>query len=130
MFANISIRELFLVLLLISVFLCSSPVPLYAEDDDIAQGLLLGKGRDLVLENCTICHSTSIILQNHMTREAWDKTITWMQEEQGMWELEPADRKSILDYLSSFQGADQSQYTDRKKRRNPMYEFYYPANPL
>jgi len=130
MFSNISIREPFLTLLLIAVFLCSSSVPLYAEDNDIAQGLLLGKGRDLVLENCTICHSTSIILQNHMTREAWDKTITWMQEEQGMWELESADRKSILDYLSSFQGADQNKHTDGKKRKNSMYEFYYPANPL
>ena len=51
------------------------------------QGLPPGDGVDLVLENCTACHSTEIIRENHMSRKAWDETITWMQEKQGLWEL-------------------------------------------
>ena len=39
-----------------------------------------------------------------MSRKAWDKTITWMQKEQGLWELNKEVRKIILDYLSKTQG--------------------------
>tara|TARA_Y100001936_G_C15861189_1_gene552559 strand:+ start:245 stop:634 length:390 start_codon:yes stop_codon:yes gene_type:complete len=91
------------------------------------QGLLAGNGADLVLENCTLCHSTEIIRENHMSREAWDKTITWMQEKQGLWDL-GKDRKTILDYLSNAQGEEKNKATGREG--NSMYEFNYPANPL
>ncbi|GJL77863.1 MAG: hypothetical protein NPINA01_08520 [Nitrospinaceae bacterium] len=130
MHSKISTRKFFYVLLLLFVFLYSSPTSLFAEQEDVYQGLRPGDGRDIVFGNCTICHSASIILQHHMSREAWDKTITWMQQEQGMWELEPGDRKSILNYLSKYQGPDQNQYKIEKKRKNTMYEFYYPVNPL
>lgn len=65
-----------------------------------------------------------------MTREAWDETITWMQEEQGLWELEAADRKTILDYLASRQGVEHKIKKDSGKRTNSMYEFDYKPNPL
>ena len=91
------------------------------------QGLPADDGVDLVLENCTACHSTEIIRENHMSREAWDKTITWMQEKQGLWEL-GKDRKIILDYLSKAQGVEKSKAGGREG--NPMYEFDYRANPF
>ena len=91
------------------------------------QGLPAGDGVDLVLGNCSACHSTEIIQENHMSREAWDKTITWMQEKQGLWKL-GKDRKIILDYLSKAQGVEKSKAAGRKG--NPMYEFDYRANPL
>ena len=91
------------------------------------QGLPPGDGVDLVLENCTACHSTEIIRENHMSRKAWDETITWMQEKQGLWEL-GKDRKIILDYLSKAQGEEKNIAGGREV--NPMYEFNYPANPL
>ena len=91
------------------------------------QGLPPGDGVDLVLENCTACHSTEIIRENHMSRKAWDETITWMQEKQGLWEL-GKDRKIILDYLSKAQGEEKNKATGREG--NSMYEFNYPANPL
>ena len=91
------------------------------------QGLQAADGVDLVLENCTACHSTEIIRENHMSRKAWDETITWMQEKQGLWEL-GKDRKIILDYLSKAQGEEKNKAGGREG--NPMYEFNYPANPL
>ena len=91
------------------------------------QGLPPGEGIDLVLENCTACHSIDIIRKNHMSREAWDKTITWMQEKQGLWKL-GKDRKIILDYLSKAQGVEKNKESGREG--NPMYEFDYRANPL
>ena len=91
------------------------------------QGLSADDGVDLVLENCTACHSTEIIRENYMSRKAWDETITWMQEKQGLWEL-GKDRKIILDYLSKAQGEEKNKAGGREG--NPMYEFNYPANPL
>ena len=128
MLSKISYKKLIWIVLIISIFLIASNSLLYAEEN-MQQGLHSGPGIDLVLGNCTICHSTSIILQNHMDREAWDKTITWMQKEQGMWELEADDRKAILEYLSKHQGINQNMNRN-SKRKQSMYEFDYSANPL
>ena len=128
MLSKMSYKRLIGIVLIVSIFLFASKSFLYAEED-MQQGLPSGPGVDLVLGNCTICHSTSIILQNHMDREAWDKTITWMQKEQGMWELEADDRKAILEYLSKHQGINQNMNRN-SKRKQSMYEFDYSANPL
>lgn len=58
-----------------------------------------GPERDIVLANCTGCHSEKLITQNRMSRKDWDKTITWMQKTQGLWELPSDFRMKILDYL-------------------------------
>jgi hypothetical protein len=116
--------------IIFGLFLATSS-QLGAQEESIYQGLAPGEGRDLVFGNCTVCHSASIILQNHMSREAWDKTITWMQKEQGMWELEKIDRKTILDYLSATQGLNQKLVKDKfDKRKSSMYEFDYQPNPF
>lgn len=66
-----------------------------------------------------------------MTRAAWDKTITWMQQKQGLWELETSVRKTILDYLSQQQGVNQKPANETADaQKNPMYEFDYRPNPL
>ena len=111
-------------LLVVMMFLTSD---LEGKEERDYQGLPPGEGIDLVLENCTACHSADIIRKNHMNREAWDKTITWMQEKQGLWKL-GKDRKIILDYLSKTQGLEKSK-TGRREG-NPMYEFDYRANPF
>lgn len=116
--------------ILISVtvlLICASSV--WAEEVDY-QGLPEGKGRDLVLETCTACHTASIILQNHMTRKKWDETLTWMQDKQGLWELEPPVRNTILDYLAKHQGEGTSNSSTAQPPHNPMYEFDYHPNPL
>ncbi len=100
------------------------PNAVYGEDPQ-NQGLAPGKGREQILENCTACHSTAIILQNHMPRKQWDQTLTWMQEKQGLWHLEPSLRKTILDYLSTHQG------TKTPQSHNPLgHQYSYRPNPL
>ena len=94
------------------------------------QGLPPGEGVELVLENCTACHSTDIIQKNYMSREAWDKTITWMQQKQGLWELDRNDRKIILDYLAKAQGISTKKDKPVRKKTNQIYEFDYRTNPL
>jgi len=93
-----------------------------------ARELAPGEGRDLVIDNCTACHSTRIIMQNHMSRKRWDETITWMQKKQGLWMLQKEVRGKILDYLAKAQGpADQA---SPREHGNKMYRFNYPPNPL
>ena len=103
-----------------------------AKEKNNYQGLPPVSGVELVIKNCTVCHSADIILANHMSRKAWDKTITWMQKEQGLWELNKEVRKIILDYLSKTQGigANKALRGPIRKNRNQMYEFNYRTNPL
>src|SRR3989338_7377580 len=74
-----------------------------AQKDDFA--LAPGPHRDLVVQNCLACHSESLIIQNHLTRDRWDQKITWMQKTQNLWPLIPEIRSKILDYLERTQGA-------------------------
>jgi len=103
-----------------------------AKENNNYQGLSPVPGVELVIKNCTGCHSAEIILENYMSRKAWDKTITWMQKEQGLWELNKEVREIILDYLSKTQGisAEKVLRESIRKNRNQMYEFQYRANPL
>ena len=118
-----------LIILVLAFFLRSNVV---AKEKNNYQGLSPVSGVELVVKNCTVCHSADIILENHMSRTAWDKTITWMQKEQGLWELNKEVRKIILDYLSKTQGITNNKFSGRaiRKKSNQMYEFDYRANPL
>jgi hypothetical protein len=66
----------------------------------VASGLKADTGLDVVLMNCTNCHSAKLISQNRATREGWKNMITWMQETQNLWNL-GENEKVILDYLST-----------------------------
>jgi hypothetical protein len=118
------------VVLIFLVCLLNLGSPLMAESGKISfEGLPDGVGKELVVGNCTICHSEFIILQNYMDRKGWNETIDWMQREQGMWELEKKDRNIILNYLSKYQGFDKKKDTKRyDSRKNQMYEFDYRAS--
>ena len=118
-----------LTILVLALFLRSHAV---AKEKNKHQGLSPVSGVELVVKNCTVCHSADIILENHMSRKAWDKTITWMQKEQGLWELNKEVRKIILDYLAKTQGISTKKVLRGPigKNRNQMYEFDYRANPV
>ena len=88
-----------------------------------------GPSRNIVEETCTPCHSAALILQNRMTRQRWDETITWMQEKQGLGGLPPGTRNQILDYLETVRGLS-SPAEDPLPRTHPMYKYHYPPNPL
>ena len=83
--------------------LISTAVPAAAEDEPY-EGLVPGPNRDLVIQNCTACHSGRTVAAAELTRSQWDSTIDRMQEEEGLWDLEPEVREGILDYLEEFYG--------------------------
>ena len=73
-------------------------------DDDSAkwQGLPPGPGREDVFYRCNACHSLMIVKQQGLTRAAWDESLGWMVEEQGMSPIEDeSTRNRILEYLSA-----------------------------
>jgi cytochrome c len=48
-----------------------------------------------------------IVKQQGLSRSAWDESLTWMVEEQGMTPIEDtATRNRLLDYLSTHFGRD------------------------
>lgn len=79
----------------------------------VATGLKEGEGLQLVIQNCTSCHSPKLISQNRMDIAGWKSTIRWMQETQNLWDLGENEEK-ILNYLAA-------QYPPQKKgRRAPL----------
>ncbi len=65
----------------------------------IKTGLAVGDHLDLVISNCTSCHSAKLITQNRASRAGWKHMIDWMQETQGLQNLGRSEGK-ILDYLA------------------------------
>lgn len=91
-----------------------------------SSGLKPGDGRDVVWAACTNCHTAEIIIASHMSRKTWNTTLTWMEETQGLTEIEPDTRELILDYLELTQGleeadAAQSPWASPLYRPNPIW---------
>ncbi len=61
-------------------------------------GFVDSEGLMTVVNNCTNCHSSQLILQNRMNKERWNATIKWMQETQNLWDL-GANQEIIVNYL-------------------------------
>ncbi|MDG1437470.1 MAG: hypothetical protein P8P98_00740, partial [Emcibacteraceae bacterium] len=73
------------------------------QEDDYPEMALLpqGEGREEVFYLCSACHSIKTVVQQKLSRDAWDKTLDYMVAEQGMPELDTEDRVKILNYLST-----------------------------
>ena len=67
----------------------------------IRTGFAEGDGLQLVINNCTSCHSAKLVTQNRMTKEKWLATIRWMQKTQNLWDLE-ANEEAIVNYLATY----------------------------
>ncbi len=77
------------------------------DDAEKWQGLPSGPGREDVFYRCKACHSLMIVKQQGLSRAAWDESLEWMVEEQGMTPIEDeATRERVLDYLSTHFGRD------------------------
>ncbi len=61
-------------------------------------GFIDDTGLMTVVNNCTNCHSSKLVIQNRMNADRWNATIVWMQETQNLWELGD-NQKVIVDYL-------------------------------
>lgn len=68
-------------------------------------------GREEVAGYCGACHSLRLVVQQGLTRTAWEELLVWMVEEQGMEKLEPEDEKLVLEYLAEYVGPE-----DHKER--------------
>ncbi len=64
-------------------------------------GLAIGHNLNIVIANCTACHSAKLITQNRATKEGWKSIIVWMQKTQKLWDLGENEEK-IIDYLSTY----------------------------
>ena len=118
-----------------TVFLClslqlSEPVKANTLDcsrtqytTDKTTGLVKAPGWQLVLGNCSACHSTKLITQNHGTKAEWRETIQWMINTQGLWDLSDA-WEPILTYLS--QCYPQEEIDMSIFRRRPLASLYQP----
>ena len=78
-----------------------------AEDNDedliengihVRTGFVDDVGLMTVVNNCTNCHSSKLVIQNRMNEDRWNATIKWMQETQNLWPLGD-NQKIIVDYL-------------------------------
>lgn len=66
---------------------------------DEGTGLIVSEHLNLVIANCTGCHSSKLISQFHTDRQGWLEKIRWMQQKQKLWDLGESEPK-ILDYLA------------------------------
>ena len=78
-------------------------------------GLKAGEGLQLVITNCTGCHSAKLITQNRATKEGWESIIAWMQATQNLWELGD-NLDPIISYLAEHYAPEQ------KGRRLPLQD--------
>lgn len=91
---------------LIPMLLLLLAVPGLAEEKEIDKetGLIIAPGFEQVKQTCTVCHSPMLITQNKADRDGWLEMIRWMQDKQGLWQLEPPLENAILDYLAANYG--------------------------
>ena len=64
----------------------------------LSTGFIDASGLMTVVNNCTNCHSSKLVIQNRMNADRWNATIKWMQETQNLWQLGD-NQKVIVDYL-------------------------------
>ncbi len=64
----------------------------------VRTGLIEAEGLMAVVNNCTNCHSSQLVIQNRMNKERWISTIRWMQRTQNLWELGDQE-EVIVNYL-------------------------------
>lgn len=85
----------------------------------VPSGLIADEGYDLVLSNCTACHSVKLVTQNKGTEEDWKSIIKWMQETQNLWDL-GENESPLVKYLAKNYGP-----TKKSRRANLLIEEWY-----
>lgn len=84
-------------------------------DIHLATGFKNDEGLQLVIANCTSCHSAKLVTQNRATKEGWLGIIRWMQETQNLWDL-GNNEAIIVDYLAK------NYAPDKKGRRQALQQ--------
>ena len=91
---------------------------------DPQSGLIVDGDWQLVLANCSGCHSTRLVTQNRMSAAGWTHTIRWMQEKHNLWDLGQNEEK-IVAYLEEHYGVP-----DVPQRRRPLDQPPLEITPL
>lgn len=94
-----------------------------AQETDTVTELIVADGWQDVRANCTECHSSRLIVQNSGNKTVWESRIRWMQETQGMHDLNPDLEETILNYLAENYGQKEA------TRRAPLNQYLLPENP-
>ncbi|WP_205340356.1 hypothetical protein [Denitrificimonas caeni] len=100
-----------------------SVTPVLAAEQDPNTGFVIAPGWEIVRNNCIACHSASLVTQNSGDRAHWLSLIRWMQETQGLWQLDDSSENTILEYLSSYYGPKEG------TRRPALRADQLPPNP-
>ena len=90
----------------------------FADSIHVATGFFQGENVELVIANCTGCHSSRLIIQNRATKEGWLGMIKWMQETQNLPDLGENEEK-IIDYLATYYAPE------NQGRRKPLTEIQW-----
>ena len=69
-----------------------------------AQDLPEGKGKDTFAKICGACHDAGVVVTMHQSRDDWQATVDDMKGRGA--DGSDADFKTILDYLSKYQGPE------------------------
>lgn len=88
-------------------------LPEYENGIHLATGFKEDPNLNLVIANCTSCHSAKMVTQNRATRDGWKTMIRWMQETQNLWDL-GENEDVILDYLAKYYAPE------KQGRRQPL----------
>ena len=101
----------------------------YAAEDktalDPVTGMKIAPNWEIVRNHCIVCHSPATFLRQRATEANWTSTLEWMQKYGGLWKLDPAVQKTIVQYLAANYGpGDATNY-----RRAPVPATLMPLNP-
>jgi len=92
-----------------------------AQGIDPMSGLVRAENWELILGNCSACHSLQLVTEQRASRDRWLGMIRWMQATQNLWQFEPATEEKILDYLAENYAPSQ-----RSSRRGPLAPHLLP----
>ena len=65
----------------------STSKDIFVDSIHTATGFIQGEHLELVIANCTGCHSAKLIIQNRATEAGWKGMIKWMQRTQNLPDL-------------------------------------------
>jgi competence ComEA-like helix-hairpin-helix protein len=80
------------------------PLFLLISSGGVASDLPEGKGKDVVADTCTECHSLRRIKAQRLDEEGWKNILREMTENGAS--IEQGDRATIIEYLTRYFGPD------------------------
>jgi cytochrome c551/c552 len=78
--------------------------PIHAQQPEPSKTLITGKGADLTMAKCAICHDITHVTRSRLTRDEWDDNIKVMIA-RGM-PIEPHEIPVVLEYLATYYNRD------------------------